>query len=492
MSIHSAALRVLLIPAILLMAVPSCKSNLEEKVNDLENRVSKLESQVNQMNDDLSQLQTLVQRLSEGKLITRWEPSANGYLLIFSDNTSIELKHGNDGSTPAIGIKKDDTDGNWYWTLDGAWLKDAAGKRVRANGNDGAPGESGITPRVKVENGYWWLSTDNGANWTQLAPYQDAAGSLVRSVDASSSERYVIITLSDNTVINVPKRSNLSIAFEQTEVVTFVPGETRDINFTLSGGTEKNNVKAFGQGGWIARVSMTSATQGKLSVTAPDPLVEIEVVVLVSDGEGYVIIASLDLVKGIISFDNTSANAGVAGGQVSLSVTANTDYDTPVIDAAWVTLVPPSKAATRQDQLFFKVLANNGFERACTVKLYKEGRLMSTAAITQDGGFAYEGFGIVNSETVIYGHGKSGGQMGVYRSEGRSWCRLLNPETDSCYEIGPIVDGIQTGDSFTATLSLNTKGQTMEESERVFKVYSYADGILKMQDNTGDAYIVRL
>ena len=509
----SAALRALLLPTFMGLLLHSCAAGLEEKVNDLETRVSKLESQVYLVNEDLASLRTLVQQISEGKRVIKWDATDTGYILTFSDNSTLELKHGSngqDGATPAIGVKKDDGDGNWYWTLNGQWLRDANNERVRANGidgQDGAPGTpgtpgtpgsngtngtDGITPQVKIDAGYWWLSTDNGAHWTQLAPYQEPTATLIKSIDTTSSSQYIIITLSDNSTLNIPKKSDLAISFEQTEIVAFVPGETRDISFTLSGGTAKNTVKALGQGGWIASVSMTSATQGKVSVTAPDPLVSVEVVVLVSDGEGYLIIASLDLVKGIVSFDTSSANAPVGGGQVNLTVSANADYDDPVIDADWVSLNPTAKAVTRKDVLSFTVKANNGFERACTVKLYKDGHLMSTAAITQDGGFSYDGFGIVNGDQVIYGHSKAGGQMGVYSQEGKNWCRFLQPASNSYYEIGPVPDGVQAGDSFAGKVSLITNGQTVQESERTFKVYSYEGGVLSMQDTTGEAYIVRL
>ena len=49
---------------------------------------------------------------------------------------------GKDGQTPVIGIKKD-TDGKYYWTLNGAWLYDDNGNKIPTTGADGAPGADG-------------------------------------------------------------------------------------------------------------------------------------------------------------------------------------------------------------------------------------------------------------------------------------------------------------------------------------------------------------
>ena len=33
----------------------------------------------------------------------------------------------------------------------------------------GAPGKDGITPQLKIEDGYWYVSYDNGSTWTRLS-----------------------------------------------------------------------------------------------------------------------------------------------------------------------------------------------------------------------------------------------------------------------------------------------------------------------------------
>jgi hypothetical protein len=49
---------------------------------------------------------------------------------------------GKDGHTPVISVRKD-TDGVYYWTLDGEWLLDADGNKIPTTGKDGADGVDG-------------------------------------------------------------------------------------------------------------------------------------------------------------------------------------------------------------------------------------------------------------------------------------------------------------------------------------------------------------
>ena len=43
---------------------------------------------------------------------------------------------GKDGHTPTVSVRLD-SDGVYYWTIDGEWLLDGSGKKIRAQGADG-------------------------------------------------------------------------------------------------------------------------------------------------------------------------------------------------------------------------------------------------------------------------------------------------------------------------------------------------------------------
>ena len=199
------------------VALTSCKyddDDLWNSVHGLENRVAKLEELCKQMNTNISSLQTIVTALQNNVYVTGTTPLMKdgkeiGYTITFSKGNPITIYHGKDGqdgedgTTPTIGVKKD-TDGVYYWTLNGEFIVVDGGK-IQAEGKDGT---NGTTPQFKIENDYWFVSYDNGANWTQLgkATGEDGIGgdSMFSGVDYETSTDYVIFTLSNGTQIKLP------------------------------------------------------------------------------------------------------------------------------------------------------------------------------------------------------------------------------------------------------------------------------------------------
>jgi len=202
------------------VALTSCKyddDDLWNSVHGLENRVAKLEELCKQMNTNISSLQTIVTTLQNNVYVTGTTPLMKdgkeiGYTITFSKGNPITIYHGKDGQdgedgiTPTISVKKD-TDGVYYWTLNGEFIMVDGGK-IQAEGKDGTNGTNGTTPQFKIENDYWFVSYDNGANWTQLgkATGEDGIGgdSMFSGVDYKTSTDYVIFTLADGTQIKLP------------------------------------------------------------------------------------------------------------------------------------------------------------------------------------------------------------------------------------------------------------------------------------------------
>lgn len=182
------------------VALTSCKyddDDLWNSVHGLENRVAKLEELCKQMNTNISSLQTIVTALQNNVYVTGTTPLMKdgkeiGYTITFSKGNPITIYHGKDGqggsdgkdgvdgtdgkdgTTPTIGVKQD-SDGIYYWTLNGEWLTNAQGNKIKAegtNGKDGADGsdgsdgndgidgtngKDGITPKLEIREEYWWI-----------------------------------------------------------------------------------------------------------------------------------------------------------------------------------------------------------------------------------------------------------------------------------------------------------------------------------------------
>ena len=134
-------------------------------LDDVENRLDALEEEVSQIQDAIKALEDAY---SDGKVILSVEPSQKeegGWVINFSDGTSIELLNGSDGKDGLDG--KDGADGKDG--LNGQDGKDGADGKDGQDGKDGADGRDGVTPYLRVDQeGYWCISYDGGETFTRL------------------------------------------------------------------------------------------------------------------------------------------------------------------------------------------------------------------------------------------------------------------------------------------------------------------------------------
>ena len=406
-------------------------SALRNDLNDLENRVAKLEELCKQMNTNISSLQKIVEALQDNLSISKVEQISDGYIIHFSDGSTATIKNGKDsGDAPVIGVKQD-TDGCYYWTLDGEWLTDEKGNKVKAqgtdgkdgvdgeDGNDGVDGEDGtdgtngkdgITPQLKIENGRWMLSMDNGKTWTDIGQAtgadgkdgedgadgtdgedgvdgKDGTNGIFKSVTEDNDNVY--FTLEDDSVITIPKSDNskFAIAFDTTDIAILNGGESKTISYTITSATKNTVVKAIAQDGWKVKVNATSTDKGTITITAPNPIVESEILVFANDGSYRTVMVSLNCMQGQINIADNSIDATPAGGTQEIKLTTNLDYTVEIPDNAqsWLSLAPQTRAL-REDTIVFEVTANEGIQRFATVALKDEqGNTLQTIIFRQLG-----------------------------------------------------------------------------------------------------------
>lgn len=188
-------------------------SALWDKVNDLDGRVQTLETTVKGMNTSITSLKGIVDALNGGKVITKTESTADGYVLTLSDGSTLTLKNGKDGKdAPVIGVKAD-TDGVYYWTIttDGKteFLKDAEGGKLKV---------SGTTPVMGVDSeGYWTVDTGNGVQriLSDGKPVQaqgQDGDSFIKSVTIVGKK--VVFTLMDGGVLEMELTNMRILTFE--------------------------------------------------------------------------------------------------------------------------------------------------------------------------------------------------------------------------------------------------------------------------------------
>ena len=210
-----------------------------ETIKEHEKRIASLEELCMQINTNIESLQVVINTLKKHDYITYISPIKKdgvevGYTISFAYHDTITIYHGQngtngqDGYTPNISVKQD-VDGIYYWTIDGQWLLDENGNKIKAVGTDGkdgqdglngAPGRDGVRPRIKIENDYWFVSYDEGATWAELgkATGEDGVGYDTIFSSISQDNEYVYFTLTDGTMITIPKHDKEYIQFEDLQV----------------------------------------------------------------------------------------------------------------------------------------------------------------------------------------------------------------------------------------------------------------------------------
>lgn len=222
-------------------------------------RITALEKWQQEVNSQISELQSLVDALMNKDFVTEVVPLVEdgetvGYTIYFTKSGPVTIRHGEKGEqgekgdaghSPRISVDAD-TDGLYYWTLDGEWLLDANDRKIPVTGDKGdkgEPGKNAVAPKVRInaDTNYWEISTDGGTSWTSTNV--KATGPQGESMFSSvyQSENLLILTLEGSGAeIRLPRYKELKISFSMvdgTPVTEFwaMRDEPSYYNYTITG-----------------------------------------------------------------------------------------------------------------------------------------------------------------------------------------------------------------------------------------------------------------
>ena len=393
---------------------------LWDRVNDHEDRITALEEQCTEMNSNIEALRALIEAMEGGNYITKVEPIEEngvvvGYTISFAEGDPITIYHGKDGedgkdgangtgggATPQIGIEQD-SDGAYYWTLDGEWLLDNNGNKVKAvgtDGEDGEDGEDGITPLLKIENDYWYISYDNGVSWTQLGKAtgedgkdgEDGQGgsSLFKSV--TQDDNYVYFTLSDNNVITIAKSVELSIEFDLSAVGEVTINTEVKVPFAVASASESVDIEVVPTEDLTAEVVAydSSHKSGHILIrTGSRHDAASKVIVLVSNGDKVIMKTIAVYVKAaeesaqLYIYNGATKSALASGGVITLAFMTNVACEAVIPeDVSWLSL--DDTRALDYNSIKLRVAQNGGDRRSAKVKVQSlDGALSIEYTITQ-------------------------------------------------------------------------------------------------------------
>lgn len=216
----------------------------EEQANQSE-RLAALEEWQKQVNGEIGTLQTIVKALEGNDYVTSVAPLADGsgYTIEFVKSGSVVIKHGEKGGAPAVSVGQD-SDGKYYWTLDGEWLTDDSGNKVPATGAQGEPGAAAVAPQVRINTqGEWEISIDGGTDWSPTG-VKATGDSMFSSLDTSADD-YVELTLADGvTKIKLPRYKAFRIGADGNNA-TIEINKYLSVYLTMPDGIKKGDYTAI-------------------------------------------------------------------------------------------------------------------------------------------------------------------------------------------------------------------------------------------------------
>lgn len=384
--------RILSLVSVLVLFFTGCQeyddTEIKGRVDNLESKVTELRLLVEKINSNLTSLVTAVDALNNQDQIVSVEklPAGNGYTITFKKSGTITIYNGEkgldgkngtdgldgkDGKSPVISISQD-SDGKYYWTLDGEWLL-VNGQKV--------PATAEVTvPKIKVEDGKFLFST-NGTDWVVIGDAGTSGIGLIKNVREDVENNSVIIELSDREIV-IPKGQNFALVIKADEI-GIKAGETVNVEYSLIS-ADNAIVRALPENGYTVKVNSISATKGQLSITAPSPVVDASILIVAVNGNGVMSGKILSIAEGKLDVKADATPVPAEGGSVTVEITTNLDYEIVIPESAktWITLVETK--ALRTDNVTFAVAQNTeATQRTAEVEVRVDGVKVQSFNIVQ-------------------------------------------------------------------------------------------------------------
>ena len=281
--------RFFLLTLLAILFIPGCRGLVDKEIDSLQEQIDLLKREVEKANGSLESIRSVLSQMETGGRISAIAPieegGRTGYRITFNDGTSIQLWNGVEGAkgdtgpSASIAVQMAE-DGFWYWTLDGAWLQDGKGNRIRVTG------DKGVTPELKIENKNWYLSYGEG--WMMLGPATGADGHPVTFFSSVEQDgRTLVVTFLDGSQVRLPVGMSLQM---ESGIRKVHWNTTYSFPFTVEGANNNTLVVGHASPGYHAEVK-----NGNLVVQTPSDGDIGTVTLFVSDGCGGVLNRSLTL-----------------------------------------------------------------------------------------------------------------------------------------------------------------------------------------------------
>ena len=353
---------------VFLSVFSGCTDMVRPELDETHAKLQALQELAGAVNRDLHILDLIVRELDDSHTILpeTFHQTEDGYEVSFRDGKTIVIPFGKDGvdGVQFIPVGVRDEDGLYYWTVDGEWLLDADGNKIRAGSVDG------VVPQFKVEDGFWWISQDGGVTFLELAAVDDMDGfGVFRDVQQTSSGK-VVLTLWDGETVELLSQFPFRLSFEGPvrDTLLVAAGELLPVPYKVivEGETDQPLVVTSGTDGtYISRVEPADGTTGVVMVQAPAAYADGYILLTASCG-GYSALKMITFRQREITPAESFVTVRLGSGSdpSTIPYQANFDYVVKTAEGSWVEVVPDPETGG----LTFTPQENAGTEvRECVV-----------------------------------------------------------------------------------------------------------------------------
>lgn len=254
--------------AVLAIALPTLLASCDKYGDDLRqlgSRVEVLEKKVLEAGEELTALKRIVETVEGQNRVTDVVHNSDGsYTITFASSGPVTLRNGRQGEAGERGSDGNGlelsvaqaADGLYYWTINGEWMVDGEGNKLRASALDGTDGRDGVDgqdgrdghdgvdgkdghdgvdgkdgkdgrdgkdgkddlstnvpiPIVRINSvtGTWEISTDGGITWQDTGTTadgqdgQDGKPSIFQNILVATDGSSVTFILSDGRLFTLP------------------------------------------------------------------------------------------------------------------------------------------------------------------------------------------------------------------------------------------------------------------------------------------------
>ena len=329
---------------------------VNQEVEYMRQSVSELQEKVAAFNEELTYLQTCVEEIqSSGYAVSVTPVTQDGQEMMsitFKDGRTVVVgsgRHGIDGTTDGCLMSVKEEDGVWYWTIAGKWVMLPDGSRAIAVGKDG---HVGITPLMRIVDGWWEVSIDDGETWERIIESKGKDGFTVFVGLDNTHEEYIELTLYDGQVLRIPRLIPVEINLNlHNDKCLISGGETLSVPYDLTGIVPDDMFLTAGSDGkYKVFIKQENRTKGKLVVTAPDEYADGYIFMMADDRDGNSFVKVVEFAQRKIDwFGDPTYNIGAAGGSLDIPFQANFECELAILEsnAEWISNIGSATSANK-------------------------------------------------------------------------------------------------------------------------------------------------